>query len=1593
MKKIFSILTALLMVCTLSATNLAGKRIYVNPGHGSFGPNDRPMATIPYPKLASTGMPDTCGFYESNTNLWKCQYLRDRLVAAGATVVMSREACGPWPYQKVNGEYPDYSWEDYQNRSDYTMYNKNLSVICEEVESGNYDMFISVHSNASTDGTATNYPIWLYRGYDAATTQFEQDCKALGAAMWPYRFEPMTEGFDYKSYYSATNMALRGDVSFMGSGNNSTRSNGNVYYGYYGVLKHGTVGGIFEGYFHTYQPARHRALNKDCCRMEGYCYYRGIIDYFNADKDTKGYILGLIKDEYERISHSLYTYAPGMHDQWLPLNGAVVSLYKGSTKIAEYAVDTCYNGVFYFGDLEPGNDYWLDATCPGYKPMWEKYKAPITVTANKVTYPRIYLERGDHEEEVEQPKTYEEPILPAGKELAGSYVLTQTFADAIVAELEGKTIRRSIVRNDTTMYVLALDAQNNPYLYLINPSTRALKATLPTNFCTVSSEGKLKLSDIAVTAEGVLIGCNEEKVTYTPSNNLLVYKWIETAGVWSGSVWMNTTNNETAGNYLNAIAGSTMAYAGSLEEGYLYFTAYTIGSDAHAVRYVCYSIAAGAYAGAFRNQDGTHKLAEMGHDIQFTISPRGDDKVMITAANIAPMECEFATTTASAPKSLTSMPTEYMGAKGLNYFKYAHHQLMTMPKQVNGENTGITLLDITEGVDQPMAITLTNNELTAKTATSLSSAGLVTAGELTLYLLRDSTITRFTTAGVEQPVIPHINAYGLNVALNEGDSSYTFSYTANSAATATNIVFYQKGKEVGKLPVAAAQEGANNVVVLRKAIPGFSGTPTNWAVELIGQPVANWGEIHSVTKSELSMSRVFNTIDNNPENTTFQRIYLADYVRNSANSGLYIVNPDYTRDNLTPMLGGNSMFGCLYRIAIDAEGYVYMPDWTDGNSGVYIANPSDFSTFPNMFQGTRDADGVISNGGVNVGSSTPGVHVYGTGADKKLIVYNEDKGATLVTNGLCIYNIGQSDGSTVRTWSTAPSQVLSIPGQANSEGNVWGCSHGIWVSQNRTNGNNNTSATSLQLFDWNGNRKFSSALAPYNDIIIGSEGSAFALSADESMLVLNNGDQEFMVFDIEWQADGTPVLTLRHAYKHGYGTSNTNAFRQLNFDYAGNLIATGDPGFYVFTIPTDHNVTVVPAKSTLTVSRLSNGAVEGIELDQEEAQLKKGETLNLTATVIPDAAINKAVTWASSNEAVATVVDGVVTAVATGNATISVTTTEGNFVATCAVSVVTPVTGITLDKKAEEILIGSQLTLVATVAPADADNKNVTWSTSDANVATVADGVVSAVGIGTAEIVVTTEEGAFADTCTVEVKPIAVTSVALDKNEIELTEGETATLVATVMPADATNKDVVWSSLNEAVATVANGVVTAVAEGMTSIIVTTVDGNLADTCAVKVNKPVIAVTGVTLDKVTLLFDLRETDKLTAQLVATVAPADATDKSVTWASSNEAVATVAEGLVTAVAVGKANITVTTVDGAFTATCEVEVTMTDGVYQIAVNGVSYSEHMVWNRQNLLLEVYAANGQRVAAGNADISLEAMPAGTYLVRMPDGKTLKVLR
>ena len=263
--------------------------------------------------------------------------------------------------------------------------------------------------------------------------------------------------------------------------------------------------------------------------------------------------------------------------------------------------------------------------------------------------------------------------------------------------------------------------------------------------------------------------------------------------------------------------------------------------------------------------------------------------------------------------------------------------------------------------------------------------------------------------------------------------------------------------------------------------------------------------------------------------------------------------------------------------------------------------------------------------------------------------------------------------------------------------------------------------------------------------------------------------------------------------------------------------------------------------------------------------------------------------------------------------------------------VVYKVTEVKLDKDSLSLEVGGTATLTATIMPDNATDQNVTWSSDTSGIVTIAPSTdtktatITATGTGTTTIKAIVD-GKSAE-CTVTVNAAAtvqVESVSLDKTNLELTEGETAQLNATVLPETATNRNVTWSSNAPGVATVdSSGKVTAVAPGTATITVTTADGGKTATCVVTVTAATVPVTGVTLSQTQAsLYCNRTPDTLA--LTARVAPDNATNKAMTWTSSDSAVATVDQnGIVTAVARGTAVITVTTEDGAKTATCTVTV----------------------------------------------------------------------
>ncbi|MDE6086255.1 MAG: Ig-like domain-containing protein, partial [Muribaculaceae bacterium] len=255
--------------------------------------------------------------------------------------------------------------------------------------------------------------------------------------------------------------------------------------------------------------------------------------------------------------------------------------------------------------------------------------------------------------------------------------------------------------------------------------------------------------------------------------------------------------------------------------------------------------------------------------------------------------------------------------------------------------------------------------------------------------------------------------------------------------------------------------------------------------------------------------------------------------------------------------------------------------------------------------------------------------------------------------------------------------------------------------------------------------------------------------------------------------------------------------------------------------------------ATCKVSVVATPA-ESIALNHESAQLKVGESVKLEATVLPEDATDKNITWSSSDETVATVdTGGNVTAIALGNA--EITASCGTASASCKVTVnPVPATGVILNVKDMTLLVGQSDKLSATVEPEDTTNPAITWSSDNEEVATVSeDGVVTAIAVGEANITATCGEASA--TCKVTVNPVPATAIILSEEMLELEVEATATLTAQVVPDEATDKTVIWSSSNPGVATVSStGLVTAVKDG--TAIITAQCGEATASCEVIVTE-------------------------------------------------------------------------------------------------------------------------------------------------------------
>lgn len=1115
MKRI--LLAFFVLSMALSANAQTPLRVYINPGHGEWGSEGRPMATVPFPNLhATTGGPDTLGFYESNTNLWKAFALQEKLVAAGYDVMMSRTQNGPYPYVKGDESI-----------------DKPLPDIVAEANLFGADYFISIHSNANVDGDLVNYPLFLYAGKDDDNIS---DSYRMAQIAWPRHFEAfgndkfweiMTHGFEPNSHYSQEVPNLRGDESFYG-GTGLKVLEGLTCPGY-----------LVEGYFHTYQPARHRALNPEWCRQEGIRYFRGIQDYFDKPDEEVGYIMGCVRSLTEmsynlQDLYKLFKYMDTSYDEFLPINGAKVVLRDASGNIIRtecyrhvarhmtdqyyYTTDGNYNGIFVFENLQP-DTYTLTVHADGYKDK----EMSVIVTANATVYPEIFLEQGQGTEP--QINVDVQWVLNGGtvdgtlpSKIEGSaYTLpTPTKAGYI---FQGWYDTNSTSGNKLTILPVGYKGT----VYALWQST-SVKWQLNGGHV---SENKLLWEDF----QNYFNEYYGTSYAHQPINNVLAF-WPEGFDE-SCSILVNTKENSKyswLGDYL---------WSWSKEQG---MSSWGVDRYRNLLK-------------AFLNCE----VYQADVTVDFTEAGKYD--------------------------SWKSWATEEI------------RQKVTLPNQITSpytiptpEKEGATFqgwYDNPHGMGDPIT-------------------KLQAGYKGTLY-------------AIWVGPVPCIVAYDLNCTYKPGAMAFDFSFYANTQPASGKLIFYNKdGQTTAEYPLSNLRKGKNTVFIQVKDIPEFEvGQDIFWEVHLEARPSTLFAEIFRSEPSQ-PFNTAYATIDNNPASDFFGSIWVANQLTHGYNTTTdgeilrLVPEQGYARDKGAFADG----FEVIFRPTVAPDGKVYITDNGKSYGGVFVMDPHT-KQITNFFEGcTYDYEnGEWKKDGELVGSGSTGAHIYWTenGVSKLYLMHNAHSNGDSngETRGFFVYDLTKNNLEPTHTrlqrYPNQKDPMEMYDNTAVTDYAIVGTSRGAWVCQTRHEDKNVITDPSLTFYPSDNSTPtiFTKSLDGgtfEGELIHGSWGSAIAVSKDENLLAMVGGTGNIMLFDIEWSNDETtPTLTNKRDYPVVADDPNTTddydipTITTLNFDYAGNLVATLGETYNdskdqhevaIFTLPKTTNHINVPSRYSQRVPNL-----------------------------------------------------------------------------------------------------------------------------------------------------------------------------------------------------------------------------------------------------------------------------------------------------------------------------------------------------------------------------------------------------------------------
>ena len=345
-----------------------------------------------------------------------------------------------------------------------------------------------------------------------------------------------------------------------------------------------------------------------------------------------------------------------------------------------------------------------------------------------------------------------------------------------------------------------------------------------------------------------------------------------------------------------------------------------------------------------------------------------------------------------------------------------------------------------------------------------------------------------------------------------------------------------------------------------------------------------------------------------------------------------------------------------------------------------------------------------------------------------------------------------------------------------------------------------------------------------NIATVDSNGNVYAKSAGTATITVTTDNGKSASCKVTVKNPVTSIKLNKHSTTIAVGKTEKLSYTITPSDADNKSVKWSSSDTSAVTVDSNGTIKGIKANSSATITVTSaNNISDSITVTVEAAKptsisfsesnktMYVGDTLTLKPTILPAEAASDKLAWSTTNSYVVSVSGGVLTAKKEGTAKITVRTTSDK-IATCQITVkaVEP-TSVSINNTKATIKIGDTITLTSTVSPKNA-SQNVTWSSSNTNIAIVSNGIVTAKAVGSATITVKTSNGKTA-TCNVTVTPIEATSIALNKTSATLKVGENTSLSVTYTPSNATTKSVTWTSDNNSIATVSNGVVTAKSVG------------------------------------------------------------------------------------------------------------------------------------------------------------------------------------